>query len=67
MDSCRKLISGDRVFTVIVRLSCLYRLVKYSIQWDRWIVYSVVVDRWIVYHLGDCIVVLIHLEPRFSV
>ena len=67
VDPCRKIISGDRVITVIVRLSCLYRLGKYSIQWDWWIVYSVVVDRWIVYHLGDCIVVLIHLEPRFSV
>ena len=55
VDPCQKLISGGRVITVIVRLSCLYRLVKYSIQWGRWIVYS----------LGDYIVVLIHLEPRF--
>ena len=55
VDPCQKLISGGRVITVIVRLSCLYRLVKCSIQWGRWIVYS----------LGDYIVVLIHLEPRF--
>ena len=55
VDPCRKVISGGRVITVIVRLSCLYRLVKYSILCDRWIVYS----------LGDYIVVLIHLEPNF--
>ena len=57
VDPCQKLISSGRVITVIVRLSCLYRLLKYRIQCDRWIVYS----------LGDYIVVLIHLEPRFSV
>ena len=67
VDPCWKLISGGRVITVIVRLSCLYRLVKYSIQWNRWIVYNVVVDRWMVCSLGDYIFALIQLEPCFSV
>ena len=38
VDLCQKLFFDGRVITVILRLSCLYRLVKYSIQCDRWIV-----------------------------